>query len=77
MFISLFYTGEELVQAIVAIHGVCVKLLDDGSTPRIINWKGDNKRRMDVEDILKFITLLEGQAVQSIFCRKKTFVVFL
>ena len=58
--VSFFYTEEKLVKAKTVIHDVCVKSLGDGANvPRIIIHKGNNRRKIDADDILRYVALFD------------------
>ena len=48
------------MKAKTVIHDACVKSLGDGANvPRIISRKGNNRRKMDADDILRFVALFD------------------
>jgi hypothetical protein len=60
-----FFTDDEIVKAKMSLHEVCVKLLGDVIT-RIITHKGANKKKADVEDIAKLMTILDENKVTTV-----------
>ena len=58
--VSSFYTEEELTKAKTVIHDACVKILgDSANVSHIIIRKGDNKLKMDADDSLGLVALLD------------------
>jgi hypothetical protein len=69
--LAKFYSDDDLVKAKAAIHEVCMRSLDESSVPRIIaHKKTENKRKLDAEDIVKFVVLLD----ENITVKNVTFV---
>ena len=62
--ISNFYEVEELVKSKIAIHDLCVKILDASKVPRIIAHSKKNdaekKKKLEADNILKYVSLLDG-----------------
>jgi hypothetical protein len=61
--ISSYYTEDEICKAKLQIHELCCKNLDESDVPRLVNRKGDNKRKMDSEDIGKFFVILDEHKI--------------
>ncbi len=73
--IASFYGENDLVNAKLNIFDACVKFITDGSVPRNIARKGDNKKRSDADDILKYFMFLDEHKITNILflsrdCRK-------
>ena len=58
---SSFYSEEELSAAKILINEICVKKLQDCEITRTIARKGENKRKADAVDLLKFFIFLDEQ----------------
>ena len=56
-----FCSDENLVKAKTIIHDSCIKILDNAlEVPHIVTRKkSENKRKLDADDILKYVVLLD------------------
>lgn len=61
--IASYYNDDEISKAKVVLHELCCKNLEEDLVPRLITRKGDNKRKLDSEDIGKLLTILDENKV--------------
>jgi len=62
--ISGFYDESEIINAKTILHEVASKLTDDPDIPRLKTRRaGDNRRKLDAEDILSLFTCLDAKMI--------------
>ena len=59
--VSTFYNEDEILVAKNLLHDICVKNLTTCEIPRNIARKGENKRKADTDDLMKYFALLDEQ----------------
>ena len=65
--VSIFYEEDGLMKAKADLLEICKKNIPDWDIPRIIaHRKGETKRKLDAEDVVKYFTLLDEKKIDNL-----------